>query len=150
MVSIRNKKAFFEFEILETLEAGIVLSGSEVKAIRAGRANLKDSYVRIIKNEAWLLGAHISHLATSNPHFRPDEKAPRKLLLHRKQIDKLFGKVSTQGLTLVVTAMFFNKANRVKVTLALARGKNIHDKRESIKKRESDLEARAAMKNALR
>ncbi len=144
---IKNKKAFFDFEILETLEAGLVLRGSEVKALRGGRANLKDSFVRIIKGEAWLLGAHISHLATANPHFRPDEKAPRKLLLHRRQIDKLLGKVSTDGLTLIVTGIYFNKQNRAKATLALARGKNQHDKRETIKRREADREARAAIKN---
>ncbi|MDR3346915.1 MAG: SsrA-binding protein, partial [Campylobacteraceae bacterium] len=85
----RNKKALHDFEILENLETGIELKGSEVKAIRLGRINLKDSFVRIIKGEAFLLAAHISYLDTANPHFKPNETRERKLLLHRKQIDKL-------------------------------------------------------------
>ena len=86
----KNKKALFDFSIIETFEAGIVLKGSEVKALRAGRANLKDSFARVIKGELFLLNAHISHLNTTHSAFRPDERAPRKLLMHRKQIDKIF------------------------------------------------------------
>ncbi len=145
----KNKKAFFEFEIVESFEAGVVLSGSEVKALRAGRVNLKDSFVRVIKGEAWLLNAHIAHLTTTHSFFRPDERAPRKLLLHRKQIDRLLGKVTQDGFTLVITSLYFNESNRVKACVALAKGKNLHDKRETIKRREADREARAAIKRAL-
>lgn len=142
----KNKKALHDFSILETYEAGIALKGSEVKALRAGRANLKDSFVRIIKGEMFLLNAHISHLETTHSHFRPDERAPRKLLMHRKQIDKLFGAVTQEGLTLVTLVLYLNDKNIVKAKVALAKGKNLHDKRESLKKREADKEARAAMK----
>ena len=142
----KNKTALHDFSILETFEAGVVLKGSEVKALRAGRANLKDSFVRIIKGEIFLLNAHISHLDTTNSHFRPDERAPRKLLMHRKQIDKLFGSVTKDGLTMVALALYLNDKNIIKARVALAKGKNLHDKRETLKKREADLEARAAMK----
>ena len=135
----KNKKALFDFSIIETFEAGIVLKGSEVKALRAGRANLKDSFARVIKGELFLLNA--THSA-----FRPDERAPRKLLMHRKQIDKIFGQVTQDGLTLVVLALYLNDKNIVKARVALAKGKNLHDKRETIKRKEADKEARAAMK----
>ncbi|MFC2586907.1 MAG: SsrA-binding protein SmpB [Campylobacter sp.] len=143
----KNKKALHDFTILETFEAGIALKGSEVKALRAGRANLKDSFVRVIKGELFLLNAHISYLETTHVSFRPDERAPRKLLMHRKQIDKLFGAVTQDGLTMVALALYLNDKNIVKARVALAKGKNLHDKRETLKKREADKEARAAMKN---
>lgn len=143
----KNKKAFFDFEMIEGFEAGVVLKGSEVKALRAGRVNLKDSFVRIIKSEIFLLNAHIGFLESTNAHFRPDERAPRKLLMHRKQIDKLFGAVSKDGLTIVATKLYLNNKNKVKAHIALAKGKNLHDKRETIKRRDADREARAAMKN---
>ncbi|ASM40081.1 SsrA-binding protein SmpB [Campylobacter sp. RM12327] len=143
----KNKKAFHDFSIIETYEAGIVLKGSEVKAIRAGRVNLKDSFVRIIKGELFLLNAHISHLQSTNAHFKPDERAPRKLLMHKKQIDKLLGQVSTNGYTMVVLSLYLNSKNILKASIALAKGKNLHDKRETLKKKEADREARAAMKN---
>lgn len=146
----RNKKAFHDYTILEQIEAGVVLKGSEVKSIRLSRVNLKDSFVRIIRGELWLLGSHISYLSTINSHYKPDEKAPRKLLLHRKQIDKLFGQVSQNGLTIVALSLYLNSKNMVKCKIALAKGKNLHDKRETIKKRDADKEARSAMKNYLR
>ena len=136
----RNKKALFDFEILEKFEAGIELKGSEVVALRAGR------FARIIKGELFLLNAHISHLSTTNAHFKHGETRPRKLLMHRKQIDKLLGKVSVEGYTLVVLDLYFNAKNRVKATLCVAKGKQLHDKREALKKKQADLEARAAMK----
>ncbi|MFV0480891.1 MAG: SsrA-binding protein SmpB [Campylobacteraceae bacterium] len=142
----RNKKALHDFEILETLEAGIELKGSEVKAMRLGRVNLKDSYVRIIKGEAFLLGAHISYLDSTNPYFKPNERRDRRLLLHRKQIDKLFGKVMQDGNSIVALSLYFNDKNKAKVQIALAKGKTLHDKRETLKKKEADKEARAAMK----
>lgn len=142
----RNKKALFDYTILEKFEAGIELKGSEVVALRAGRANLKDSFARIIKGELFLLNAHISHLSTTHSYFKHDERRARKLLMHRKQIDKLLGKVSVDGLTLVVLELYFNAKNKVKATLCLAKGKQLHDKREALKKKQADLEARAAMK----
>ncbi len=142
----RNKKAFHDYEILERYEAGIELKGSEVKALRAGRVNLKDSFVRIIRNEAFLMNAHISYTDTTNPHFKPDERRPRKLLLHRKEIDKLMGKTSKEGLTIVPLSIYFNRKNFAKVEIALAKGKKLHDKRETLKRKEADREARRAMR----
>ena len=129
----KNKKAFHDFTILDTLEAGIMLEGSEVKAIREGRINLKDSFVRIIKGEVFLLNAHISHLSTTHSTYRPDERKQRKLLLHGKQIDKLYSKVTKDGITLIATKLYFNDKNMVKVEVATAQGKKLHDKREDLK-----------------
>ncbi|MDR1007255.1 MAG: SsrA-binding protein SmpB [Campylobacteraceae bacterium] len=142
----RNKKALHDFEIFESYEAGLELKGSEVKAIRLGRVNLKDSFVKIIKGEVFLIGAHISHMNTANPFFRPDERRDRKLLLHKKQIDKLFGKVMKEGMTIVALSLYLNDKNRIKAQIALAKGKKEHDKRESLKRKEADREAKAAMK----
>ncbi len=142
----RNKKAFHDYEILEKFEAGISLKGSEVKAIRLGRVNLKESFVKIIKGEAYLLNAHISHLSTANPHYKPDERRDRKLLLHRKEIDRLLGKISRDGLTLVPLSIYLNNKNLIKVQVGLAKGKTLHDKRETLKRKQADKDARAAMK----
>jgi len=143
----QNKKARHEYEIIESLEAGIVLQGSEVKALRAKRANLNDAFCRFIKGELYLMNAHISHLETANRHFAKDERAPRKLLLHKKELDKLFGKISKDGLTIVPLKLYFNNRNLAKVQIALAKGKKLHDKRETLKKRTLDREAASAMKN---
>jgi len=143
----RNKKAFHDYEILERLEAGIVLQGSEVKAIRQSRVNLKDSFVKIIKGEAFLLNAHISHLSTANLNYAPNERAPRKLLLHMKQLRKWDMKVAKDGLTIVPLSIYFNAKNLAKVEIALARGKNEHDKRESLKEKDAQREAKTAIKN---
>jgi len=110
-----NKKAGHEFFILEKYEAGIQLQGSEIKAIREARVNLKESFVRIIKDEVFLLNAHITHLSTAHATYRPEEKRDRKLLLHRNEIEKLSKKVERDGLTIVVTKMYFNSRNLVKV-----------------------------------
>jgi len=142
----RNKKAFHDYEILDKFEAGIVLEGSEVKALRAGRVNLKDSYVRIIKGEPFLLNAHISYLDHTNPHFKPDERRARKLLLHQKEIDKLIGKTSKDGLTIVPLSIYFNHKNLAKVQIALAKGKNLHDKREALKAKDAKREKERAIK----
>ena len=143
----RNKKAFHDYEILERLEAGIVLQGSEVKAIRQSRVNLKDSFVKIIKGEAFLLNAHISHLSTANLNYAPNERAPKKLLLHMKQLRKWDIKVAKDGLTIVPLSIYFNAKNLAKVEIALARGKNEHDKRESLKEKDAQREAKTAIKN---
>lgn len=144
-ILVQNKKALHDFSIIKDYEAGVVLRGSEIKSLRMGRGNLKDSFVRIIRGELFLLGAHISYLGTTNPHFRPDEKAPRKLLMHRKEIDKLLGAISTDGYTLVVLSLYLNGKNRLKAKIALAKGKNLHDKRESLKEKQANMDARRAI-----
>ena len=133
MLSVRNKKAFHDYEILDTLEAGIVLEGSEVKAVRDGRVNLKDSFVRIIKNEIFVLNMHITHLSTAHSTYRPNERRDRKLLLHRNEIEKLFSKVTKDGITLVPIKLYFNSKNMLKLQIATAKGKKLHDKREDLK-----------------
>lgn len=143
----RNKKAFHDYEILETYEAGLALMGSEVKAIRNGRVNLKDSFIKIVKGEAYLFNAHISHFATTNPHFKPDDKRTRKLLLHKKEIQKLEQKVAQDGLSIVPLSMYFNHKNIAKIQIALAKGKKLHDKRDTLKKKQAERETQAAMKN---
>lgn len=142
-----NRKAMFDYFIIDKFEAGIVLSGAEVKALRARKANIKDSFVRIVKNEAFLFNAHISHLSTTNTYFKPDEKMPRKLLLHRREIDKLFLLVSQKTYTIVPLSLYFNKKNLLKVEIALVQGKKLYDKRESIKKKTLEREIQIALKN---
>jgi SsrA-binding protein len=143
----KNKKAFHDFTIMESMEAGLVLEGSEVKALREGRANLKDSFVRIIKGEVFLFNMHISHLSTAHTTYRPDERRERKLLLHKKQIDKLFLKVTKDGISIVPLKMYFNAKNKVKVQIATAEGKKLHDKREDLKKKTMQRETQIAIKN---
>ena len=143
----KNRKAFHDFTILETIEAGIVLEGSEVKAIREGRVNLKDSFVRIIKGEVFILNMHISHLSTTHTTYRPDERKDRKLLLHSKQIAKMFAKVTKDGITLVALKLYFNDKNKLKVQIATAEGKKLHDKREDIKKKTMLRETQQALKD---
>ncbi|MEW5789986.1 MAG: SsrA-binding protein SmpB [Pseudomonadota bacterium] len=130
-----NRQAGFEYFIEERFEAGIVLEGWEVKSLRAGRVNLKESYVLIKDAELWLFGAHISPLPTASTHIKPDPLRTRKLLLHKQQINRLIGQVERKGYTLVPTAMYW-KNGRAKLEIALARGKQLHDKRASIKERE--------------
>ena len=143
----KNKKAFHDFTILDTLEAGIMLEGSEVKAIRDGRINLKDSFVRIIKGEVFLLNVHISHLSTTHTTYRPDERKDRKLLLHTKQIEKLYSKVTKDGITLIATKLYFNDKNRVKVEVATAQGKKLYDKREDMKAKTMQRETQQLLKS---
>jgi SsrA-binding protein len=142
----KNRKAFHDFTIMDTLEAGIMLEGSEVKAIREGRVNLKDSFVRIIKGEVFILNMHISHLSTTHTTYRPDEKKDRKLLLHSKQIAKLYSKVTKDGITLVATKLYFNDKNMIKVEVATAQGKKLHDKREDLKAKTMQRETQQILK----
>jgi len=139
-----NRKAFHDYHILETFEAGLVLLGTEVKAIREGHVNLRDSYAQVNDGEVWVYNIHIkpySHRGYSD--HEPTRK--RKLLLHRQEIRKLIGRTVERGMTLVPTRMYF-KNGRVKLALGLAKGKQTHDKRETIKRREADRETRAAVK----
>lgn len=129
-----NKKAYHEYEILSEIEAGIALVGTEVKSVKSGRVNLKDSYVKIINGEIYLINCHISPYEQGNI-FNHDPLRQRKLLMHRKEIDQLLGKVQEKGLALTATKMYI-KARRVKVQVALARGKKLYDKRQSIKEKD--------------
>jgi SsrA-binding protein len=140
-----NRKAFHDFHLLETFEAGLVLLGTEVKAIREGRVNLRDSFARVENGEVYLYNVNIS----SYSHRGSADHEPlrrRKLLLHRDEIRKLVGKTIEKGMTLVPVRMYFSKG-RVKVAVSLAKGKKEYDKRETIKRREVDRETRAAMKH---
>ena len=143
-----NRKARHDYHILETWEAGVALLGTEVKSIREGRINLRDSYARVENGEIWLMNVHISPYSHRG-YASHEEMRQRKLLLHRVEIRKLLGKVAEKGLTLVPLDMHY-KNGRVKVLLALAKGKQAHDKRETIRQREVDRETRAAVKSRSR
>lgn len=140
-----NRQARFQYEFLEVLEAGIALTGTEVKSIRAGKVNLRDSYGIIRNGEIWLLNTHISAHATTGAYFNHEPTRTRKLLLHKKEIRQLVGKVDQQSLTLVPVKMYL-KNGRVKVSIALARGKKLYDKREDLKKRDDQRDIARAMK----
>ena len=143
-VLAENRKAGFDYHFLETFEAGVALTGTEVKSIREGGVNLRDSYCRLEGAEAYLLGAHISQYSHGGSSVH-DPTRPRKLLLHRDELNKLLGKTTEKGLTIVPVRMYF-KNGRVKVLIALAKGKKTYDKRETIKRREAERETRAAVK----
>ncbi|MED7789583.1 SsrA-binding protein SmpB [Francisella sp. 19X1-34] len=128
----RNKRAFHDYTILEKFEAGIVLQGWEVKSIRAGKVQMIDSHVHIKRDEAWLFNCLITPLLSASTHVIPDASATRKLLLNRREIDKIMGRVEQKGLTCVPLAMYW-KGPRVKVEIALAQGKKTHDKRQAQK-----------------
>lgn len=144
-----NRKAKFDYFILERFEAGIQLVGSEVKSIREGNVNLKDSYVRILKNEAFLINCHISPYSRIQGYTDLSPTATRKLLLKRKEIDRLQGVTSQKGLAVIPLSMYFKKG-LVKVEIAAAQGKKSFDKRESIKRRIHDRESAAAIKKSTR
>src|SRR5688572_24909016 len=139
-----NRKALHDYHILDEWEAGVALLGTEVKAIREGSVNLRDSFARIDKGEVWLMNVHVSPYSHTG-YAHHDERRQRKLLLHRHEIQKLTGKVAEKGFTLVPLRMYL-KNGRVKVALALVKGKQAHDKRETIRRREVDRETRAAVK----
>ena len=139
-----NRKARHDYHVLDTWEAGVALLGTEVKAIREGRVNLRDSYARVNDGEVWMMNVHISPYSHRG-YSEHGEKRQRKLLLHQHEIKKLVGRTTEKGLTLVPLEMYFKKG-RVKVLLALAKGKQAHDKRETLRKREVDRETRAAVK----
>ena len=139
-----NRHAAHQYHLLERFEAGLVLTGTEVKSARDGKVQLKDSYAEVLGNEAWLVNAHISPYSHGN-RMNHDPLRRRKLLLHRQEIDKLLGKTREKGLTLVATKVYV-KNGRIKCELALGRGKKLHDKREAERKRTQEAEARAAMR----
>ena len=143
-----NRKAFHDYHLLETFEAGLVLLGTEVKAIREGRVNLRDSFARVEDGEIYLYNVNISPYSHRG-YADHEPLRRRKLLLHRDEIRKLIGKTVERGMTLVPTRMFFHNGF-VKVAISLAKGKKAHDKRETIKRRETERETRAAVKERRR
>jgi SsrA-binding protein len=139
-----NRKAFHDYHILERLEAGIVLTGTEIKSIRAGRVNIRHAYAKVEDGELWLLGAHVSH-HPGGGIYNHEPSRDRKLLVHRDEIRRLQGQISQKGITLVPLRIYIKK-HRAKVELGLVRGKRVYDKRQTIKRREMDREAQRAVR----
>ena len=144
MIEIQNRKAKFDYEIIETIEAGIVLTGTEIKSLRAGKANLKDSYAIVRNGEVFLLNMHISEYDYGNI-FNHDETRTRKLLLHKKEIWKINDKIRLEGFTLIPLKIYF-KGNYAKVLLGIGKGKKLYDKRETMKERDMKREMDKALK----
>lgn len=142
-VVCRNRHATFDYDILETLECGLVLVGTEVKSLRENQANLEDAYAKLEDGELWLIGAEIPEYGMGN-RLNHKPKRPRKLLLHRREINKFAGKASQQGFTLIPLKIYF-KNGIAKVEIAVAKGKQLHDKRESLKKADAQREIRRVM-----
>lgn len=145
-IAANNRQARFQYEILDTYEAGIALVGTEVKSIREGKVNLQDGFANVKRGEVWLHNVHISPYNMTSLVFNHDPRRVRKLLLHKREIRKLIGQTEQKGLTLVPLKMYF-KGGRVKVVIALGRGKKLHDKRDSLKKKQDKREMARAMKN---
>jgi len=145
-VVAENRRARHDYHIEESIESGIVLTGSEIKSVRAGRVNLRGSYARVFNNEVFLYDAHIAPYEQSGTYFNHDPMRPRKLLLHRREIRRLIGLVRQKGLTLVPLRIYF-KGRRAKVELGIARGKKLYDKREDIAKRDAQRDIERALKS---
>ena len=141
-----NRKARFNYEILEKIEVGLSLQGSEVKALREGRANLTDGFARLNASGGLIYGIHISPYANGG-YANHDPTRPRKILMHRYELNRWIGKMKNKGLTIVPLKLYFNERGFAKCELALARGKKLHDKRETLKRKAIDRETQAAMKN---
>jgi SsrA-binding protein len=144
-ILVDNRKAWHDYEILEALEAGLVLTGTEIKSLRAGKGNLRDSFARVERGEVWIYNMHISHYAQGNRE-NVDPLRPRKALLHREEIRRLVGKTREKGLTLIPLKVYLSHG-RAKVELGLARGKRQYDKREAIAERETARERERALKH---
>jgi SsrA-binding protein len=144
-----NRRARHEYTIIDTIEAGIVLTGSEIKSVRANKVNLSDAYARIERDEAWLIGAHIAQFAEAN-RWNHEPKRVRKLLLHRSEIDELKGKMGAKGLTLIPLRLYISERGRAKLELGLGRGKQLHDKRRDIADREAKRDVAREMADAMR
>jgi SsrA-binding protein len=141
----QNRRARHEYTIVDTVEAGIVLQGTEIKSIRAGNVSLAEAYARIDKGEGWIVGLHIAPWGTADARFNHEPRRSRKLLLHRDEIDELLGKIKAKGLTLIPLRLYISRG-RAKVELGLARGKQVHDRRREIAERDSrrDMERQLA------
>jgi len=146
----QNRRARHEYSIEETFEAGVVLRGTEIKSIRAGKVSLADAYARIEKGEAWLVGLHIAPWESADVRFNHEPKRARKLLLHRHQIDEMLGKTKAKGLTLVPLRLYITDGGKAKVELGLARGKQLWDRRREIAERDSKRDLERAMADARR
>lgn len=144
MIEIKNRKALYDYTITDTYEAGIVLTGTEIKSIREGKANLKDSYAIIKKGECFILGMHISQYDAGN-RFNHDETRTRKLLLHKKEILKIRDKIDMEGYTLVPIKLYFSK-NRAKLLIGVGKGKKVYDKREALKKKDMNREIKKELR----
>lgn len=144
-----NRRARRDYDVLDTYECGIVLRGSEVKSLRESKLQLADAYARLVGREVWLIGLHIAPYSHSAAHDSPGLERDRKLLLHRRQIDELAGRLDQEHLTLVPLSLYFSEG-RAKLEVALARGRKSYDKRQAIARRDADLEARREMARANR
>ena len=144
-VVAENRKARFNYAVEDTVEAGIALTGTEVKSLRSGKSTIAESYADTKGGEVWLINANIPEYLQAN-RFNHEPKRPRKLLLHRKQINKLMGAVEREGMTLIPLKLYFNERGRAKLLLAVAKGKKLHDKRETERAKTADAEARAEMR----
>lgn len=145
-IAADNRQARYQYEILDTYEAGIALLGTEVKSIREGKVNLRDGFANVKRGEAWLHNVHISPHKMTNLAYNHEPRRVRKLLLHKQEIRKLIGQTEQKGLTLVPLKMYF-KDGRVKISIALGRGKKLHDKRDSLKKKQDKRDMARAMKS---
>ncbi len=143
----KNKKAYHDYFIEEKFEAGLVLQGSEVKGIRANRVNLKDSFIRFVNGEAFLFNAHIGRLETTHHYYTHEERGSRKLLLHKKELLKMKKAVDRDGYTIVPIQLYFNARNLVKIQIAIAKGKQNHDKRNDLKEKDQKRDIARAMKD---
>ena len=141
----KNPTARHNYTITETYEAGIVLTGTEIKSIRNGKVNIKDTYVTIKNGEVWVLGMHISPYEHGNI-FNKDPLRDRKLLLNKREINKLYGMIKTKGISIIPLSMYF-KGNKVKLEIGIGKGKKLYDKRDDMAKKDADLNIRRAMKN---
>jgi len=146
-VVAKNKKAYHDYFIEEKFEAGLVLQGSEVKGLRANRVNLKDSFIRFVKDEPYLFNAHIGRLDTTHHFYGHEERGSRKLLLHKKEIAKLKKAVERDGYTIVPLQIYFNARNIAKLQIAIAKGKQLHDKRHDLKEKDMKRDIARAMKD---
>jgi SsrA-binding protein len=143
----KNKKAYHDYFIQEKFEAGLVLGGSEVKAVRARRVNLKDSFIRFVNGEAFLFNAHIGRLETTHHYYTHEERGSRKLLLHKKELLRMQKAVDRDGYTIVPLQLYFNARNLVKIQIAIAKGKQLHDKRHDLKQKDMKRDIARAMKD---
>ncbi|MDR1451442.1 MAG: SsrA-binding protein SmpB [Helicobacteraceae bacterium] len=148
-MTIENRKARYHFETLETYEAGVELAGSEVKSVRSGKANLNGAFARVIREkEIWLFGMHIARYENADPRLAPDENRSRRLLLKKKEIAKIAERVKLERLAITALKLYFNSRKRAKILIALARGKKLSDKRETIKERDVKINLKRAMKRS--
>ena len=143
----KNKKAYHDYFIEEKFEAGLVLQGSEVKGLRAKRVNLKDAFIKFMKNEPTLFNAHIGRLETTHHFYGHEERGSRKLLLHKKQIEKMLKAVTRDGYTIVPLQLYFNDRNIAKIQIGIAKGKQLHDKRQDLKAKDQKRDIARAMKD---